>query len=99
MTGNFSIPSSTGGANYYDIYQIDTGYTGVNISLPQISDLDNGGARSFYIADIGGYAEINNIIIGSTGSDTIVGKTGYIMNINYSSSHILSNKGNKWLVL
>jgi hypothetical protein len=99
MTGNFSIPSLTSGANYYNIYQIDTGYTGVNISLPEISSLDNGGARSFYIADIGGYAQTNNIIIGSTGSDTIVGQTGYTININYSSSYILSNKGNKWLVL
>ena len=99
MTGNFSIPSLTSGANYFNIYQIDTGYTGVNISLPQISTIDNGNTRSFYIADIGGNASNNNIYIGTTGSNTIAGSTGYVININYSSVYILSNKDTKWLVL
>ena len=55
MLGNFSIPTLTSETNYYNIYQIDTRSASchVNISLPQISDLDNAGARSFYISDIG----------------------------------------------
>ena len=104
LTGNFSIPASTTEANYYNVYQIDTATYSlpVTISLPEISSIDNSGARSFYIADIGGNASNYNIIVGVTGSNTIVGTTGYAININYSSVYILSNKGitgGKWLVL
>ena len=99
MTGNFSIPNLTSDSNYYNIYQIDTNYNIVNILLPEISTIDNGKARSFYVADIGGNANINNINIETTGSNTIAGSTGFIININYSSVNILSNKDTKWLVL
>ena len=102
LTGNFSIPASTTGANYYNVYQIDTStYSSpVTVSLPAISSIDNSGARSFYIADIGGNASNYNIIVGVTGGNSIAGTTGgYTINVNYSSVYILSNKDSKWLVI
>jgi len=78
--------------------QIDTSTTSITITLPTISLLTNN-SGSFYIVDVGGNLSNNNAIINISGTNTIVGTTSYVMNINYESVYILSNKNNKWLVL
>ena len=53
----------------------------------------------FYIADIGGYLNTNNLIIQTSNSEYIAGETSLTLNINYSAVQLISNGSNIWIVV
>ncbi len=74
----------------------------MNITLPLISSLTNF-KRTHIFSDVGGKLTSNNLIISTQNPDTIANDTSLLLNINYSSVHIISNSnvgGNsKWLII
>ena len=60
---------------------------------------DTNKARIYYISDISGTSSNNNLILNTSGSDTILGDTQYLININYTSLIIVSNKIDKWILI
>lgn len=102
-TSSFTIPNLTSDPNYYNIYQIDTSSGIITITLPQISTFDNSNKRIVQICDVGGNLNLNNLIIQTSGSDTINNDTSATFVVNYSSIQLVSNYGtttpSKWLLL
>lgn len=98
-TSNFSVPALTTDPSYYNIYQINTSGGSINITLPSIASLDNGGCRLHYIVDVGGHLEEHPLTINTTGGDVIGGETSMLIQVNYSSMQLMSNKSNTWLVV
>jgi len=50
------------------------------------------------IVDEGGMAGLNNILINSNGTDTIIGQTSLIINSNYNSVSLYNNRNGKWFI-
>ncbi len=72
------------------------------MSLPSISTLDNGGCRIHYIVDVGGNLETYELIIQTSGGDTIGGDTSVTITMSYTGVQLMSNTGvggNKWLLI
>jgi hypothetical protein len=95
----FNIPSLTTDPNYYNVYQVDTTSGPITINLPLISSLDNSQKRIHNIVDSAGQLSNNNLIIGTTGGDTIGGESSATISIDYSSVQIMSNTTDKWLII
>jgi hypothetical protein len=102
-TSSFTIPNLTSDSNYYNIYQIDSSSGVITITLPQINTIDNSNKRIVQICDVGGNLNLNNLIIQTSGSDTINNETSVTFVVNYSSIQLVSNYGttspSKWLLL
>jgi hypothetical protein len=96
---NFSIPNSS---PYYNVYQVDTTSGIITVTLPSISLLDNGRCRIHYIVDVGGNLETYELVIQTSGGDTIGGETSVSLTVNYTGIQLMSNTGvggNKWLLI
>jgi hypothetical protein len=102
-TSNFSIPIVRTSPDFYDIYQINTSLTPITIILPEISLLDSSNKRIHYITDVGGSLSSNELIIQTSGTDTICGSNEIIIGIDYSSITLVSNASttspSMWLVI
>ncbi len=70
--------------------------TPVTITLPLAASVING--QEYSISDEGGNAFTNNITIVPSGSDTIIGYTSIIMNMNYMSMCLYSNGSTTWFL-
>jgi hypothetical protein len=102
-TSNFSIPIVRTSPDFYDIYQINTSLTPITIILPEIALLDSNNKRIHYIIDVGGKLTENELIIQTSGTDTIGGSNEIIIGIDYSSITLVSNASTTspsvWLVI
>ena len=74
----------------FDIYQVDTSSNIITITLPLISSLTNN-KRMHIFSDVGGNLINNELIIQTSGSDTIANNNSITLNINYSSITLISN--------
>lgn len=84
----------------YDIYQVDTSSNTITITLPLISSLTNN-KRMHIFSDVGGNLINNELIIQTSGSDTIANNNSLTLNINYSSITLISNTSNTngiWII-
>jgi hypothetical protein len=95
----FNIPALTSSPDYYNVYQVDTTSGPITINLPLISTLDNSQKRIHNIVDSAGQLSNNNLIIGTTGGNTIGGQPSTTISIDYSSVQIMSNTTDKWLII
>lgn len=67
------------------------------VTLPQISGLTNS-KKKYVITDEGGNAGTNNITIATTGGDTILGNSTYVINNNYTSISLYSDTVSNWVI-
>lgn len=100
----YTVYSTTIVANYsidvnadYDYYQVSTPTSAVTITLPAISTLTNN-KRIYTISDIGGNLPTNNLIIATSGGNTLGGQPTVTLPIAYSSITVVSNTDNIWLI-
>lgn len=71
----------------------------ITITLPEISTLTDFDGRKIYtILDVGGFANSQNIIVQTSGTDTINGMTFAIISAPYNSINIFSNQINEWFI-
>jgi hypothetical protein len=82
----------------YDIYQLDTRFTDMIITLPPISSLENN-KRIHTFTDVGGFLDVHPLTIQATGTNVIANGTDILFTMNYSSSTYASNCNNRWLII
>ena len=70
----------------------------VTLSLPTISTLFGSKKKRYTIVDEGGNAGTNNIIVQTTGGDTINGSSIFTINGDYNSIQIYNNTTTGWFV-
>ena len=90
----------------YTVLQADTmiastySTTGTSaITLPQISTLASDKRLKVSITDEGGNAAVNNITISASGGDTIVGQATFVLDQNYNSVTLFSDRIDGWFVV
>jgi hypothetical protein len=66
------------------------------ITLPLISSVPIG--KIYQIVDTDGNASVNNILITTSGADTINADTSLLLNGNYQSFSIYADRANKWFI-
>lgn len=81
----------------YILIDVNCSLTGITVSLPAANSVTAG--RWFVINDKVGNSAAFNIIVATSGSDTILGKSSYTLNVNYGCIIIASNGNNGWDVL
>jgi hypothetical protein len=73
----------------------DVSSQSITFTLPVASTVSE---QIFEIVDEKGNASVNNIILITQGSDTIVGETSYAINKNYTAIEIYSDGGTSYLI-
>jgi hypothetical protein len=68
----------------------------ITVNLPQASGSTAG--RSYVIKDEGGNADVNNIIIQASGSDTIDGLNAVYIESPYASMNVYTDGVSKWFI-
>lgn len=77
----------------------DTRAGQVDVVLPEINTLNGFYNLKLYIVDVYGSASTNNIVISTSGSDTIDAVSGITLNINNISTSISIVSSDKWISL
>lgn len=82
-------------ASTYVYLQVDTS-AARQITLPLASSVADG--RIYWIKDISGTANTNNITIAIQGSDTVDGASTYVLNSSYGSWMIVGDASSAWYI-
>lgn len=77
---------------------VHTATAGVTITLPEISTLQGSKVMKLVVVDEGGNAEVNNITITPSGSDTISGQANFLIDLDYNTVSLYSNGTSAWFV-
>ena len=77
----------------------DTTLGQVDVILPEISTLKGFYNLKLYVVDIAGFAGVNNIVISTTGGDTIDAVSGITLNVNNISTAITIVSSKQWISL
>jgi hypothetical protein len=96
MTGpSYDLYSDIG---IFDIYQINTIYNPINITLPSITSLTNN-KRIHTFTDVGGNLFEHTFTLLTDGVNTVANSTSVTLVVNYSSITVSSNCNDKWLII
>lgn len=77
----------------------DTTLGQVDVVLPEITTLKGFYNLKLYVVDIAGFAGVNNIVISTTGGDTIDAVSGITLNVNNISTAITIVSTKQWISL
>lgn len=94
---NLSSSYSLNYSHYFIGVDTVAASSSINVVLPSASGSTAG--RSYVIKDEGGNAEVNNIILQTTGSDTIDGsRESIIIDSPYASLNVYTDGISKWFI-
>ena len=90
-SSNLTIPSTAS----YNYISVDSTSGSINITLPTAASVGSG--RFFYVKDVQGVSNVNNIIIRTAG-DTMDGVTSFTLSEAYQSALFVGDGNSNWMV-